>query len=181
VTFQSVTADSNKIFLPNRQKPVLVAKCDAATPCRSLRRSRSLRRLSSSSRPIIGLVSALRKTMSINSEITFPSRCPRAAATARPRAEATLRLSAGDGGLFHLAIAAIVEASKATISTMRFAHWFKSRAIWGLDIHAATVRAPYGRIFVNPRSCFGFRFEETNVALHSVGECNSNAPCRIAL
>jgi hypothetical protein len=51
-----------------------------------------------------------------------------------------------------------------------------------LDIYAIHARhEPLGRIFFNPRSCFGFRFEKANVALHSVRECNSHAPCRIAL
>jgi hypothetical protein len=45
---------------------------------------------------------------------------------------------------------------------------------WGaLDICAAAVRhEPQGRIFINPRYCFGLRAEITNALLHSVRECN---------
>jgi hypothetical protein len=50
------------------------------------------------------------------------------------------------------------------------------RPRWTLDKYAA--RVPHdGRTFVNPRSCFGFRFKRTNVVLHAVGECNSHASC----
>jgi hypothetical protein len=131
---------------------------------------------------MIAAVSPLRKAMSIYSVISFPSRSHSRGCVSAPEGRSKDPIKRGRRRLLHLAIAAIAEASEAAISTMRFAHWLKSRGRFGaLDIHAATVHSPHRRIFVNPRSCFGFRFEKANVALHSVGECNSNAPCRIAL
>jgi hypothetical protein len=58
----------------------------------------------------------------------------------------------------------------------------ESRAVGTLDKYAGLVlHEPHGQTFVNPRSCFNFRFEKANVVLHSVGECNLHAPCRIDL
>ena len=39
-----------------------------------------------------------------------------------------------------------------------------------------TVFRHAAEFFVNPRSCFGFRYEMTNVTLHSVGVCNLHMP-----
>jgi hypothetical protein len=45
-----------------------------------------------------------------------------------------------------------------------------------LDVGVPVLREPQGRIFADPRSCFSFRFEIANVALHSMRKCNSHIP-----
>jgi hypothetical protein len=50
-----------------------------------------------------------------------------------------------------------------------------------LDVCALVRREPHGRIFADPRSCLGFRFEIANVTLHSMRKCNSHTPAPIAL
>jgi hypothetical protein len=37
-------------------------------------------------------------------------------------------------------------------------------------------QGPHDRIFANPRSCLGFRFERTDALLYSMVKCNSHIP-----
>ena len=52
----------------------------------------------------------------------------------------------------------------------------KGHKLRALDVCAPVRREPQGRIFADPRSCFGFRFEIANVVLHSMRKCNLHTP-----
>jgi hypothetical protein len=45
-----------------------------------------------------------------------------------------------------------------------------------LDVCAPVGGKPHGRVFADPRSGFGFRFEIINVALDSMRKCNPHTP-----
>jgi hypothetical protein len=76
-------------------------------------RSRSLRGSNLASPTIVVCASALRKKMSINSDILLMRRSTFCAGADTPAQELTISLGAGDGGLFHLAIAGVAKPGEA--------------------------------------------------------------------